>query len=424
MNQSASDTEHGGELPLANGQGKIILTAASVLTGVLAATTIYAAKYHLGSERFAPVAQLLTVWALCAASLTFGVQQWVVLAVVQEKTPGSIRRALVWPSLSVAVIASAVCAPMVNRWFDGDYKFVLLVAGLAMGTVWNGYSRGLSAASGRAGLLAFIVVGENFIRVVLLIPLFVADATAPWFGAVVVAGFFVNFTPLPRSFARIGKGAAMPREENAVVRVLLVSLVGFVSYATMFGAPLFLAAAAGTSGEVSALFLLLTLARIPSVIVLGVLPRLAFEMETSAASGGNTNLLRWMRNIGFVSIMFAAVVAGVAAAFGTLIFGQVLDTDAYFGSSVYALVGAAAALALGSQIVTVVQIASRSFVSLLIGWSIPIVGLAVGFPAGSFDTAQDVALWLLVVQLAILISLLGGARLSRLRTAPTGGSQM
>jgi hypothetical protein len=81
MNNSISDTEEAGSLPSVSGQGKIVLTAASILTGVLAATTIYASQYRLGSEGFTPVAQLLTVWALCAASLTFGAQQWVALTI-------------------------------------------------------------------------------------------------------------------------------------------------------------------------------------------------------------------------------------------------------------------------------------------------------------------------------------------------------
>jgi hypothetical protein len=121
----------------------------------------------------------------------------------------------------------------------------------------------------------------------------------------------------------------------------------------MFGGPLLLVADAGNSGEVSALFLLLTVARVPAVVLLGVLLRIAFEMEATTAPQESVGLLSWQRRIGIAVVLFASVVALAAAGMGSRLFGEILETDVYFCSSVYALVGASAVLALGSQVITV-----------------------------------------------------------------------
>jgi hypothetical protein len=386
--------------------GNSELIAASLLTGVFGAATIYISEAVLGPVAFAPLAQLWTLWALFAASITFGVQQWVIKLLLGGVAGRSIARAGSAPLVATAALVLAICFAMRAQWFDDRLVFVLMAVGLVFGTAANGAGRGAIAAAGSTRVLAIIVIGENLIRILLLIPLIILDADAAWFGLALLAGFGINML-VPRTVR--GRSQVVDVDPDAVgpstTPMLIAAIVGLVGFATMFAGPLLLAAGGGTATEVSAYFLIVTLARVPFVAVLGLLPKIAARLETSAAAGDMTALRKWQMRVITGSVIAAVVVAVVAGLTADLVFGRILDTSEVAGNVVYALVGAASMLALASLSMTMLQLALARYRLLAVAWSVPVIAGAVALAAGWLQTIEAMSWWLFVVEVAVLMIL-------------------
>jgi hypothetical protein len=387
------------------------LLAASLLTGLLGAATVYASELHLGLDAFTPLAQLWTFWALFAASVTFGVQQWVIRSIIIKSDQRAVFRRVVWRLVPASVVVGAGSALMADHWFGGDERFALLTGLLVIGTGVNGYGRGFTAATGSIRRLALLIVGENVIRFALLLPLVVFDADIAWYGVGLLAGFAINVVALPPT--HIGTDAA-PGDDVAATGgaggadLLTAGAVGLISYATIFGGPLLLGPADVPSSAVSALFLVVTLARIPFIVVLGLLPRVALQLEVLTAEGRLDELGRLLRRVAAAVSAGAAIVGAVAAVTAQGTVARLLGTRDEFGGSVYALVGSASILALGSLVFSMALLAVRRRGWLVATWAMPVVVAGVALGAGWLTSVERLAWTLVGVEAALVVVLVIG----------------
>jgi hypothetical protein len=380
--------------------GRFELFAASVLTGVFGAATIYVSELHLGLEAFAPLAQLWTFWALFAASITFSVQHWVIRAVVSGIGDRRASQTLARLLVPVAVAVTVVSWGLSESWFDGHKGFAVLCGLLVLGTGMNGYGRGYAAAQGPDRLLAVIIVGENLIRLALLVPLIIFDAAPIWFGITLLAGFLINVIARPRRVER--PEIATSASGAAPIALLVTGAVGLISYATMFGGPLLLGPAGVSAAAISALFLVITLARIPFIVILGLLPRVALHLELLVSGGRHAELHRFTLRVTAVAVVAGAVIAGVAVFAADRTVGRLLGTSDHFGSSVYALVGAASVLSLASLVVSMTFVAQQRHTVLIATWLLPIVAVIAGVGFDWFSSVQRLSVWLVVVELVMV----------------------
>lgn len=388
----------------------LTLIVASVLTGVFGAATILLSERQLGLQAFAPLAQLWTLWALFAASITFGVQQWVIRLGPTDADLPTILRSIAWPIVASSAVVLLIAGLMITPWFNDNWALGIMTVGLVIGTAANGLGRGLTAVAEDTNRLAIIVVGENAIRLVLLVPLLVFDAGATWFGVALLAGFGINViafkAPVTRSARAASTSSSRSESSGEHARTLLLaSAVGLIGYATMFGGPLLLAAGGGSDEEVSAFFLVVTLARVPFIALLGLLPKVASDLERLALTGATSTLRSWRIRITFGVVTGAVLVGAVALVLADRIFGRVLHTRGIIDNSVYAMVGAASTLALGSLLFTMFHLARRSYHALLGAWSIPVVAVTISLWLGWVDDAASLAWWLIVVESAIFLAL-------------------
>lgn len=388
--------------------GRLQLLAASLLTGVMGAATIYLSELYLGLDRFASLAQLWTLWALCAASVTFGVQQWVVRS-IQTSQRKVLVGWLVPRIVPVAVVAALTSAAVTDVWFDGGLGFPVLCGCLVLGTAANGYGRGVAATTASTSVLALLVLGENLIRLLLLVPLVLLDADPLWFGAALVAGFAINLLLLAAPSEIASQQADRVGHRRPLAGGLAeAGLVGFAAYATMFGGPLLLAFNGVDDDVISALFLVITLARIPFVVVLGLLPRWAADLEQMVSHGDLTSVRVVAQRTAGASAAAALLVCAVALAVANESFGHVLGTDEHFGGVVYACVGGASVLALGALVLTIVLLTLDRRARLWSAWMIPICAGVVGTVTGWLDSVFRLAVGLLVVESFALAALLAG----------------
>lgn len=390
------------------------LLAASLLTGVLGAATIYGSELHLGLDAFTPLAQLWTFWALFAASVTFGVQQWVIRSIIARADQREVFRRLLWRLAPASVVVGAGSALMANHWFDGDERFAVLCGLLVIGTGVNGYGRGFTAATGSIRRLALLIVGENVIRFALLLPLVVLDADIAWYGVGLLAGFAINVVALPPKHVGAvappgpdvtGAGELATSGAAGGADLLTAGAVGLISYATIFGGPLLLGPAAVPSSAVSALFLVVTLARIPFIVVLGLLPRVALQLEVLTAEGRFDELGRFLRRVATAAVVGAAIVGAAAAVAAQPTVARMLGTRDEFGGSVYALVGSASILALGSLVFSMALLAVRRRRWLVATWAMPVVVAGIALGAGWLTSVERLAWSLLGVE-AVLVAVL------------------
>jgi hypothetical protein len=380
------------------------LVVASVLTGVFGAITIYVSEHQVGLEKFAPLAQLWTMWALLAASITFSVQQWVARSVLMGADRTALVRRLSSGVLPLAVATTIVCRLLSDVWFDDGWGFPALAGVLVLGTAVNGFGRGVAATVGSPRQLAAIVVGENLIRLVLLVPLVVFDAALIWYGCALIAGFGVNVVALRTSSTLASHDGAVNRPR--VDGLVTAGLVGVIGYATMFGGPLLLAAGGVGGADVSALFLVVTIARVPFVVMLGVVPGIATHLEKLAAASQANQIWQLSVRVAGAGGVVAAVVGGIAAAVAGPTIGRGLGTNASFGGIVYALVGASSVLALAALVLTMAALALGRRTWLAATWAIPVVVAASGLAVGGISSVEHLAWGLLVVETVVVLALL------------------
>jgi len=236
-----------------------------------------------------------------------------------------------------------------------------------------------------------VVVGENLIRMLAMIPLALVDASVEWYGVGVVAGFLVA----PIAW-RSGDGPT--RVTTAAGHPWLASAVGAVGYTTMFGAPLLLGATGSADEEVSAMFLVFSIGRVPFVLMIGVLPFLAVWSET-VASHGESDVRRIVAGRVLVGCVAAAGIVAVTAwlsAEETI--GALLETNSVVGNSVWAMVGAASLLAVGCQVLTVLGLALPCRRRLAAVWMIPVVFVAIAVTTSLVMTPERIAAGLVALQ--------------------------
>lgn len=397
---------------------RLELVAASVLTGVFGAITIYASEWRIGLEGFAPLAQLWTFWALFSASVTFSVQQWVIRSMLDGAALGSITLALLRRLVPLATAVGVVCLLLADVWFSGSASFAALCAALVLGTGANGVGRGAAAAAGATRRLAVLVLGENLIRLALLVPLLAFDASPVWYGLALLAGFGVNLLSA-RHPHRSGPDTAGDDTSARSGSLATAGLVGLIGYATMFGGPLLLAIGGESDAAVSALFLVVTLARVPFVVTLGLLPRVALHLEQLSLSGESAAVRHFSFRVASAAGVAAVIVGVVALGIADATVGRLFGTRGEFGGVVYALVGGSSMLALSALILTMALLAERRHRLLGLIWSIPVVVAAGALAVGELATVERLSWGLLVVEIVLVLVMVAAVSRGSLRSSGT-----
>lgn len=395
---------------------RLELVIASAITGVLGAAVVYVSEAKLGLKRFTPLAQLWTLWALCSASITFGVQHWVIQALKSGSDRRKVSTRLTQWLFPLALAVGFLAYAMSDIWFNGDEGFVVLTALLVCATGLSGLGRGHAAAVNDIRLLSILIVGENLIRFALLAPLVWFGSEPIWFGIALLAGFAANLmTPVRRH-----GGIAMQLEFEPIGAgsIFVTALVGLVSYATMFGGPLVLGATAISDDAISAVFLVFNLARVPYVLTLGLLPSATAHLTSLVMNGEHDRVTRFVNRVVLVALAAASLGALVALPIAGLALGPLLGTNEQFGGPVWALISASSIISLGSLLISMALITVGRLRSLIAVWTLPVVG-AVGALVTGFVSSIGVLAWaLLGLNLTVLACLAASLWLGRV-ASPT-----
>jgi O-antigen/teichoic acid export membrane protein len=250
----------------------VSLTVASVVNGAAAYAVVVVAGRGLDTPGFAAFSVAWSVWALCVAVLVFPVQHWIIWRSALDGGTARVRRALPRVLGLVAVVLLLLwLAGSSDRLFPRGEGWGLLLVLIGGTSAVLGLGRGALAALGRYRDVAWVLGGENVLRLLALVGVLLISSDPQVavltlaFGVLVLVPFTPNL--------RFGGG-----DESGGVRVFaeLGALAGATAVAQVLVQ--FPPAYAEWLGEppqvVAALFATFSLGRAPLLVLLAVSTRL------------------------------------------------------------------------------------------------------------------------------------------------------
>lgn len=362
-----------------------LLAVGSLLSGLAAYAFIAIGTRTVGSESFASVSVLWTLWAMSAAVFTFPVQHWVIRTIEADSGEGRVRSALptlLTASLVVSLVLGAVSWVMRGALFgDEGVIFPILAAIVPFGTVFMGLNRGVLSARLRFRSTASAIAGENLIRAAAALVV----TTATGLGLAIIVGFAVGlFWP---SSLRLGTSGKPLTETSPLAFLGGVAGGSLIGQIVLTSGPLILALVGGSPTQITGLFSALALFRAPYMIAIGVTPRMTAWLTRIVLDLGQPAI----RRITYRTLLTCLVVAAIAAALGVTIGPEVLTLvfgpEVVLSATTTAIVAAGSAIAVCTLFLTLLMLAAARTGLISTAWTgAAVVGVllvltGVGSPA-------------------------------------------
>jgi hypothetical protein len=298
---------------------------------------------------------------------------------------------------TVTAGTAAVAFGLGDRVFGTEAtSFAVMTTLLPLASVTMGINRGVLAGRGSYGGTALAIVGENLIRVALVL-LVGGEWGATGLGWILMAGFVVA-AAFPGSFRRRSRDVGVPEP--------LTLLGGFAgSNATaqtvLTVSPVVLSLLGGADRAVTEMFSVLAILRAPYLLMLGVSARITGPLTRMASGSDRTPLRRlqvWLGLAAIAGAVLAVPVSLLVPPLTRIAFGLELALSA----TTVALLTVGCTVGLVSLVQMLVLLADGRARALAGAWATAIaVGLVVLLatqmaPAGrvavAFVTAETVAL--------------------------------
>lgn len=245
--------------------------AASLASGLGALGFLTVSRFAVGLSEFAPMAHVWTVWSISAATVGFGAQIETIEAL------GAGRGVLTRRHLRLASGAALVVAILAGLWREvlfgsASMFWPLVCAVIPIGSLTTGIARGRLAAEGRQRRLAFVIAGENVVRLAGAGVILFLGGSARSLAFVLLAGFLVAIGGLSKmDLARVRTDDAAVSSGGAG------AFAGLVAHASLVLPPSVLALRGEGPEVVAAVFLILTYVRAPYQFLLGMGPVLTAQ---------------------------------------------------------------------------------------------------------------------------------------------------
>lgn len=384
----------------------IILIAAAVATGIAGAGFLVVSERALGLVAFEPIAHLWALWSVSSAVILFSTQQW--LAVSDRRINWSVLS----PVLGLCGAAALFGYLFGQQLFGGRTWFwPLAMAAIPLGTFMMGIARGTWARHQRFGGLAFILVAENGIRLLAGLLLVGRSDLAQPFALALLLGF-VAAAVRPRS-APVDAvvEASAPSSEHGLLAA--TAFVGLLSHSAINGGPTLLALMGSPDAEVSRFFVVLTVARLPMLAALGLVPR-AVTVFNEMVAASRFQELRTAR----LRLFLAGSAAGMCAFVGSYLLGPWF-LNLLFGVEVQpmevALASTALTLASSSLIANSALVAERRVRFQICAWALPMVLAVAGLTLAGRPTVGAVLVALLAAEVMVFsaVTLAAAPRIGR-----------
>ena len=328
---------------------------------------------QLGTEAFAPIAQLWTLFFILATVLLVPVEQYVTREVAsgRKAIPHDLVPAGVVAGIG-AVVGGGFVIVTLDRLFTGSWQYVAQIVLLMFGYGLLFVGKGVLAGRRRFADVGWVLVLETVVRLTAGVVAIQLVATAESLGWAMVLG---GFAVLGMGWWRHDKGDS--RAPAAPAPPFLGGYVaGTASSQVLLGAaPIAVALLGGDEAIQSVVFATFTLYRAPLTLIFAVQGRILPFLVGLAGTNDTQKLGRFARNVVLVGIALAVLGGLIGWLVGPQVVSFLFEPDFAPSQTVAMLAAAGVMAAAAAQIAGQVLVAEARTARLALAW---FGGLAVG----------------------------------------------
>lgn len=385
-------------------------TGSMVLGTLLAAVGAYlfqlVAGRALGPESFAPITVLWTIQFIVFTTVFMPLEQLTIRRLNREAATATPWRLFVGAIAASTLVSTLIAVLLVDRFFDGNWTFVMVTIVLIASYGAFALGRGVLAGHRRYHEYGMSTFAESWLRLAVAGALLALGAGTIGLAWSLVVGALVVF--LWRPFADIRTDEAGIAPEIGVG----VALAGYIAanaaaQSILAAGPLVVAALGAPAADVSVFFETFLLFRAPLTIAYSLVARVLGPFTKLVESGRARDVRTWAFRIGIGGAALAGAGYLAGRAVGPAIVALMLGEEFRPSATLAALAAAGMVLATVSLFLQQLLIARSDTNRLAVAWGIglaaSIVALIVvgGAPvervATSFLVGEGVAFGLLVL---------------------------
>lgn len=398
-------------LSAVRGDGTAWLLIGSLVAGLLAYVFQVAGGRALGSEAFAPIANLWTLQYVIMAILLFAIEQYEVRTVAAAN--GDVRALHgAWPVLWAIVIAVALGATALlfvfaDRLLGGATDLALVGGAWVISAGAFGMIRGIYGGRAEYRMSGMATAVDWIARILftfIVVVAFASTRNLAWTLPLGAVPFLIWWWLRGRARGATHASAAPERSRPGSYLAGLSFANGSLQLLLGIG-PLVVVALGESPTAVSAFFVTAALSRAPFLIGIGLVPRVLTPL-TRMAEAGDYARVRGMASLVVVGTLALAAVTGVAAYFIGPPVVKVLYGDPFAISALATAAAAAAVIvALGALGLNQVVLAEGRPLALVPAWTLGVIAAAVTVVLLPMDPLPRVAMAMLAGQLVAVVSL-------------------
>jgi O-antigen/teichoic acid export membrane protein len=358
---------------------------------------------QLGTEAFAPVGQLWTVFFILATVLLVPVEQYITreVAVGRKVIPGDLV-----PAMAVAGIGALVGGGFVlitlDRLFAGSFLYLVQILLLMVGYGLLVVGKGVYAGRRLFAKVGWVLIVETAVRLVAGIVVIQLVGTAESLGWAMVLG---GFAVLGMGWWRHDRGTTRPPAAPPT-RFLGGYVGGTASAQVLLGAaPVVVALLGGDEAIQSIVFATFTLFRAPLTLIFALQGRVLPYLVGMADSGDRKGLAQIARLV----VIGGVILAGLGALVGWLVGPEVVSLlfipEFAPSATVAALTAAGMMAAATAQIAGQVLVAEGRTSRLSVAWVAGLIVAIVAIVLFQVDPDVRVALAFLVGETVALVTM-------------------
>jgi O-antigen/teichoic acid export membrane protein len=383
----------------------------SLVAGLLAYVFQVAGGRALGSEAFAPIANLWTLQYVIMAILLFAIEQYEVRAVAAAN--GDVRALHgAWPVLWAIVIcvalgATALLFVFADRMLGGAADLALVGGAWVISAGAFGMVRGIYGGRAEYRMSGIATAVDWIARILLtfiVVAAFASTRNLAWTLPLGAVPFLVWWWLRGRGSGEAHVSAAPERSRPGSYLAGLSFANGSLQLLLGIG-PLVVVALGESPTAVSAFFVTAALSRAPFLIGIGFVPRVLTPL-TRMAEAGDYSRVRGLASLVVVGTVALAAIAGVAAyLIGPPVVSVLYGPEFTISALATAAAASAVIVALGALGLNQVVLAEGRPLALVPAWTLGVIAAAVTVVLLPMDPLPRVAVAMLVGQLVAVVAL-------------------
>ncbi len=392
-----------------DGTGHIL--AGSLLAGIAAYAYQILGGRTLGATDFAPVSMLLTIHFLTFIVFLLPVEQLVVRRLTLDPSQAGLPRRAWWLAATTIVTATAFAWLGVDRFLNGDRRFIVFTA-LTV-TMHAGYAaaRGHLAGWRRFRQYGYASGGANVLRLIVAVVVLTIRPSASGLAIALILG--PTITLVWRPFRRVENNREMINADVGAVGEsgLLSGLVlsSAASQALLLAGPVVAALLGATQATVSVVFATFTLFRAPLTFGYNLIARVLPPFTEMAARQQRRELAAWARGIGLAGFGLSILGSVAGYTIGPSIVSVAFGSEFRPDSLSSALVAGGVVLAGAGLFVAQVLVAQGKPKVLGIAWILGLIAAAAALALSDAEPIVRVSTSFLAGEAVALAALATGA---------------